>query len=121
MTPARWALALACSIAFWFRAVAPYYRVFQSGFINFQETDAWFHVRIMEHLVRNFPFRLALDPYGSIPDGQRVDTGPFFDWIPALLALPFPSAIQTVAAWYPAILGVLINVTVYFLTRELFS
>ena len=90
MSPTRWALAAACAIAFCFRALVPFYNVFQAGFINFQETDAWFHVRVMEHLVRHFPFRLLVDPYGSILDGQRVDTGPFFDWIPALLALPFP-------------------------------
>ena len=121
MRSTRWALALACAIAFCFRALVPLYNVFQAGFINFQETDAWFHVRVMEHLVRHFPFRLQVDPYGSILDGQRVDTGPFYDWIPALLALPFPDELQTIAAWYPAILGVFIIVAVYFLAQALFD
>lgn len=121
MNPYRWALAAACAIAFCFRALVPFYNVFQAGFINFQETDAWFHVRIMEHLVRHFPFRLNVDPYGSILDGQAVVTGPFYDWIPALLALPFPNELQTIAAWYPAILGVGIIVAVYLLTEALFD
>ena len=121
MSPNRWALAAACAIAFCFRALVPLYNVFQAGFINFQETDAWFHVRVMEHLVRHFPFRLQVDPYGSILDGQRVDTGPFYDWIPALLALPFPDEIQTIAAWYPAILGVCIIVAVYYLANAVFD
>jgi hypothetical protein len=56
----------------------PFPAVFRPGFVNDQETDAWFHVRVMEHLVPHFPFRLFVDPYGSIGDGQRVDTGPIF-------------------------------------------
>jgi dolichyl-diphosphooligosaccharide--protein glycosyltransferase len=120
VTPARWALALACTIAFVTRAILPFYNVFQSGFINFQENDAWFHVRIMEHLVRHFPHRLFIDPYGSILDGQRVDTGPFYDWIPAFLALPFPDSLHTIAAWYPAILGIGIIAVVFQLTKALF-
>jgi dolichyl-diphosphooligosaccharide--protein glycosyltransferase len=121
VNPTRWALAAACAIAFCFRALVPFYNVFQAGFINFQETDAWFHVRVMEHLVRHFPFRLHVDPYGSILDGQRVDTGPFFDWIPALLALPWPDELQAIAAWYPAILGVFIILAVFYLARALFD
>ena len=76
MSPTRWALAAACAIAFCFRALVPFYNVFQAGFINFQETDAWFHVRVMEHLVRHFPFRLLVDPYGSILDGSASTPGP---------------------------------------------
>ena len=121
MSPARYALALACAIALWIRAGIPFYSVFQPGFVNFQETDAWFHVRIIEHLVHHFPHRLFIDPYGSVLDGQRVDTGPFYDWLAAALAIPFPNHLHAILAWYPAILGVGIVVAVYFLTRQLSS
>ena len=121
MNPNRWALAAACAIAFCVRALVPFYNVFQAGFINFQETDAWFHVRIMENLVRHFPFRLLVDPYGSILDGQTVVTGPFYDWIPAFLALPFPGELQTIAAWYPAVLGVGVIVAVFLLAEAVFD
>jgi asparagine N-glycosylation enzyme membrane subunit Stt3 len=57
MTLARWALAVACALAFALRSL-PFSAVFRPGFVNYQETDAWFHVRVMEHLVRHFPFRL---------------------------------------------------------------
>jgi dolichyl-diphosphooligosaccharide--protein glycosyltransferase len=120
MTLARWALAVACALAFALRSL-PFSAVFRPGFVNYQETDAWFHVRVMEHLVRHFPFRLFVDPYGSIGDGQRVDTGPFFDWLGALVALPFPESQHAIWAWYPAVLGVGIVVAVFALTRALFD
>jgi asparagine N-glycosylation enzyme membrane subunit Stt3 len=120
MTLARWALAVACALAFAIRSL-PFPAVFRPGFVNYQETDAWFHVRVMEHLARHFPFRLFVDPYGSIGDGQRVDTGPFFDWLGALVALPFPGSQHAIWAWYPAVLGVGIVVAVFALTRALFD
>jgi asparagine N-glycosylation enzyme membrane subunit Stt3 len=120
MTAARWVLATACALAFAIRLL-PFPAVFRPGFVNFQETDAWFHVRVMEHLVRHFPFRLFVDPYGSIGDGQRVDTGPLFDWLGALVALPFPGVQYAIWAWYPALLGVGIVIAVFALAKALFG
>ena len=36
--------------------------------VNFLETDAWYHVRLAESQVRNFPHRITVDPYAA-PDG----------------------------------------------------
>ncbi len=122
MNLARWALAFSIALALWLRVGIPMGRVFLPGFVNFQETDAWFHVRVIDHLIAHFPIRLFIDPYGSILDGQRVDTGPFFDWVGAILCLPFPAPLHHhVLAFYPALLGVLIIPVVYLLGRELYG
>ena len=65
--------ALLCAIvavAFAIRTVGPYETVFRSDGVRFLENDPWEHVRLTENLVRNFPFRLEYDPYGTSPDGQ---------------------------------------------------
>src|SRR5688572_16802847 len=33
--------------------------------VNFLETDAWYHVRLVENQVRNFPHRVTVDPYAA--------------------------------------------------------
>ena len=52
---------------------------FRPGYVNFQETDPWYHVRAVEHLVANFPHRLTWDPYALYPGGQYIAIGPLFD------------------------------------------
>jgi hypothetical protein len=48
--------------------------VFQSGFVDFQEGDAWYHVRVAENLVRHFPFRIGVDPYLTYGRVQPIAT-----------------------------------------------
>lgn len=120
-------LAVACTIAFWTRVVVPYDHVFKNGVITYQETDAWFHVRTVENLVHHYPRRMERDPYGSYPDGQVVDTGPFYDlllggviWV-AGAGHPSEELVDTIAAWYPAVLGVLLIPVAFLLGRSVFG
>ena len=120
-------LAVACAIAFWTRVVVPYDNVFKNGVITYQETDAWFHVRTVENLAHHYPRRMERDPYGSYPDGQVVDTGPFYDlllggviWI-AGVGHPSEELVDTMAAWYPAVLGMLLIPAAFLLGRSVFG
>ncbi len=120
-------LVVACTIAFWTRVVVPYDNVFKHGVITYQETDAWFHVRTVENLVHHYPHRMERDPYGSYPDGQVVDTGPFYDlllggviWV-AGAGHPSEELTDTIAAWYPAVLGVLLIPVAFLLGRSVFG
>ena len=112
-------------LAFWLRVVPRFAQVFGTGeFVNFTETDAWWHVRVMEHMARNFPFRLKVDAFGRIDGGQSVDTGVFFDLLPAFLGWTFglsSHSMQQLAAWYPAILGVLLVPVTFLCGRAIFS
>ncbi|MDO8677098.1 MAG: STT3 domain-containing protein [Acidobacteriota bacterium] len=94
--------------------------------INFLETDAWYHVRLVENQVRNFPHHITVDPYAA-PDGQFVAVAPLFD--AAIATVVFvtrgPSAptayIERVAALAPPIMGVLAVAAVWALATIAFD
>ncbi len=83
-----------------------------SARVNFLETDAWYHVRLAESQVRNFPHRITVDPYAA-PDGQYVAVAPLLDTIIATTAFvtkgrnASTADIERIAALVPAIVGVL--------------
>jgi len=81
----------------------------------------------VENLLQHFPHRIAFDPFTLFPFGQNVPWPPFFDlllgsliWIIGL-GSPTQHTIETVGAYFPAILGALVTVPVYFIGRELFN
>jgi asparagine N-glycosylation enzyme membrane subunit Stt3 len=76
-------LLLCAAIAFAARVGLTYHAVFGHDTIRFIESDAWYHMRLVDATVRQFPSRLWFDPYGVHPTGEPVDAGPFFDWIVA--------------------------------------
>jgi oligosaccharyl transferase (archaeosortase A-associated) len=86
--------------------------------VNFLETDSWYHVRLAESQVRNFPHRITVDPYAA-PDGQYVAVAPLLDTI--IAASVFVTGgrgasteyIERVAAVVPAVVGVLAVVAVW--------
>src|SRR5437868_130692 len=105
-------LAAILAIAAGLRVWAPWDDVFSGPRVNFLETDAWYHVRLAESQVRNFPHRITIDPYAA-PDGQYVPVAPLLDASIATVAFvtrgrDAPTAyIEQVAALVPAIVGVL--------------
>ncbi|MBY0493101.1 MAG: hypothetical protein K2Y23_02685 [Cyanobacteria bacterium] len=94
--------------------------------VNFLETDAWYHVRLAESQVRNFPHRVTVDPYAA-PDGQYVAVAPLLDTIIATTAFVTQGRdasgqyIERVAAFVPAIAGVLAVVAVWALATIAFD
>jgi len=124
----RWFIVAALSaIALWLRVSPRLFLVFQSGFVNFQEIDAWYHIRVAENLVRHFPWRISVDPYLTFGQVPETATAPTYDWFLGLIAWiagfgsPSPALLYTIAAWYPAVLGALIVVIVFLLGRLVFD
>ncbi len=115
-----------CAVSLYLRT-GPFAAVFQPGFVNFSETDAWFHVRMADNLIRHFPWAITADPYISPGPLRPAAAGPLFDWVLALIAMiaglghPSEALLHTIAAWYPAILGMLIVPVVYLLGRDVFN
>lgn len=104
-----------------------YGQVFQHDGVRFQDGDSWYHMRSIRNLMHHFPHRSGFDPYSGFPQGQDVTTGPFFDlavgsiaWI-AGFGRPSAALVDDVGAWFPAVLGALFTVPVFFLGRALFS
>ena len=101
--------------------------VFGEDYVAFIENDAWYHMRLVDALVRDFPWRIWHDPYLLHPGGEAVNAGPVLDWIIAATALllgagaPSPRLVDVVGASVPPVLGALTVVPVYVLGSRLFS
>lgn len=121
------ALALIFGIAFFIRVYFPYDNVFAGDWVRFQINDPWYHMRVIENLVQHFPHRMPFDSYGFYPSGQEVVTAPFFDWLIGFFiwvfgaGSPSPRMIETLGAYFPAILGALVTIPVFFIGKELFN
>lgn len=113
-------------IAAGLRVWAPWDDVLGSSRVNFLETDAWYHVRLAESQVRNFPHRITVDPYAA-PNGQYVAVAPLLDTIIATAAVvahgrdATTSEIERIAAIVPAIVGVLAVAAVWALATIAFD
>ncbi len=114
-------------IALYLRTGPPQDNVFLGDWVRFGGNDPWTHMRLVENLVHNFPHRILFDPYALYPGGQVVGVAPLFDlllgfliWIIGL-GSPTQYTIETVGAYFPAILGALVTVPVYFIGKELFN
>jgi dolichyl-phosphooligosaccharide-protein glycotransferase len=101
--------------------------VFGSGWVNMQGVDGIYHLRLVENLLHHFPFRIAFDPYTFFPNGQDVFFAPLFDLLAGLCAWviglgnPSKQTIETVAAYFPAVLGALVTIPVYFIAKTIFN
>jgi len=126
-------VALFFGVALYLRIALPYDQVFSSGWIKFTGVDAWFNMRIVDNLVHNFPHLITFDPYylysGSLsiyPDSS-LGIPPFFHYLLAgiiwLIGLGSPTQhiIDVVGVYFPAVLGALIVISVYFIGKELFN
>ena len=116
--------------ALWVRVGPPYhsvFNVFPGQAVNFETNDADYHVRLIENFVHNFPHRMAFEPYTLYPTGQSVQFAPFYDFLIALViwvaGLGRASLLltDTMAAYYPAVLGALTVIPVYFIGKEVFK
>ncbi len=121
-----WLVGAFTAVAFWLRTALLYRQVFGTpGFVNYLDTDAWWHVRMIEHWARNFPFRLTVDPYGRIEGGgQPIDSGLFYDLPLALIGWAgqfSPETLHQWAAWYPAVLGAAIVPVTFLAGRAIFG
>jgi dolichyl-diphosphooligosaccharide--protein glycosyltransferase len=112
--------------ALWVRVGPSYNAVLGGSYVNFQD-DANYHMRLIENMVQHFPQRISFDPYTQYPLGETVPFAPFFDFLIALFiwiaGLGHPSLALTyiMGAYYPAVLGALIVIPVYFIGKELFN
>jgi oligosaccharyl transferase (archaeosortase A-associated) len=115
------------SLALFLRVYPRLGQVFGGGWVRFGEVDPWYHVRLIENLLQHFPQQIAFDPYSNFPYGQPVAFAPFFDLmlgsITWLIGWGSPSihTMEVTAAYFPAILGALTVIPVFFIGKELFS
>jgi len=120
-------VAVFVGLALFIRVYYPFDRVFTPDWIKLTGADAYFHMRLVDNLVHNFPHLLTFDPYMIYPGGAGVGNIRFFDWLLAgiiwIIGLGSPTqhTIDVVGVYYPAILGALTVIPVYFIGKELFG
>ncbi len=121
------AVTAMCAVALGLRVIPRYNIVFAGDWVRFAENDPWYHMRLVENLLHNFPNLITFDPFTVFPHGQDVWFAPFYDLLLGLVVWligagsPGRHLMEVVGAYFPAVLGALTVVPVYFLGRELFG
>lgn len=120
-------LALVFGVALYLRIYLPYDQVFSGEWIKFTSADAYYHMNLVDNLAHNFPRLMSFNPYLLYPGGQGVGSIHFFDWLLASiiwvigLGSPTQHTIDVAGVYFPAVLGALIVIPVYFIGKELFG
>jgi dolichyl-diphosphooligosaccharide--protein glycosyltransferase len=123
---ARWLAPAALFIAAVAIRALPWRTVFVGDAVLLFDHDAYYHLRRIVWSVVHFPRVLDFDPYLNFPEGARAIWTPCFDWLVALLALPFAEpqqlgSIERVAVWVPPLLGGATVVALHALARRHFD
>jgi len=114
-------------ISLFIRTYLPHDQIFSGEWVKFSSVDAYFHMRLVDSLVHNFPSLINFDPYLLYPSGMNLDNIHFFDWLLAGiiwifgLGSPTPHTIDAIGAYFPAVLAALTVIPVYFIGKELFG
>ncbi|KKH47438.1 oligosaccharyl transferase, archaeosortase A system-associated [Methanosarcina sp. 1.H.A.2.2] len=123
--PYTLAVAVIGFVALWIRT-RPYDSVFLSnGFVRFGGNDPWYHMRTLNVLLENYPNRMFFNPMTNYPKGSYIHFGPLFDQMMALTSLflgmgnPSPELVNWVGAYFPAVLGALTVIPVYYIGKYL--
>jgi dolichyl-diphosphooligosaccharide--protein glycosyltransferase len=123
--PYTLAVAIIGFVSLWIR-MRPYDSVFLSnGFVKFASNDAWYHMRTLNILLENYPHRMFFNPMTNYPDGSYIHFGPLYDQMMAITSLilglgsPSQDLVNTVGAYFPAVLGALTVIPVYYIGKYL--
>jgi len=105
----------------------PYDSVFMNGVVAFASDDAVFHMRLVENTLYNFPHQIVYDAFTIYPFGSLIHWGPLFTQMIATLSLIAGmgsydmQTVNTIGAFFPAVLGALIVFPVYSIGKHLFN
>ncbi|MCX9085023.1 MAG: oligosaccharyl transferase, archaeosortase A system-associated [Candidatus Methanoperedens sp.] len=115
--------------SFYIRGITPIDNVFRNGIVGFAMDDSVFQMKLVENTIHFFPHRIFYDAFTQYPYGGSLFWGPLFDQMIAFFALaagiltnagmPSQITIDTIGAFFPAVLGALIVFPVYFIGKEL--
>ncbi|VVB88075.1 Dolichyl-monophosphooligosaccharide--protein glycotransferase AglB [uncultured archaeon] len=116
-------------LSFYIRGIIPFKNVLNRGVAGFAMDDSVFHMRLVENTIHFFPHRIFYDAFTLYPYGNQLHWGPLFDQLIAFFTLfaglftnggmPSQSTIDTVGAFFPAVLGALVVFPVYVIGKEM--
>ncbi len=127
-------VAILMGFMFYLRAVPTHDQVFTNwpwidgtNYVNVASDDGVFHMRLLFNTIAHFPTRILYDPFTHFPYGSPVHFGPLFELIPATVAIilglghPSTMLVETVAAYFPTVLGALCIIPTYYIGKRLFG
>jgi dolichyl-diphosphooligosaccharide--protein glycosyltransferase len=118
-------LFLVFVVALYLRISLPYANSIQAGTIIISDFDPYYHLRIGEYTVQHFPNVLAFDPYVDFPHGFWIGWPPLYDFLASAYAMVamavFHVDYQVGVATFPAVLGALAILPVYYITKLVFD
>lgn len=104
---------------FLLRVVPGWDHVIVNGQVWFREVDAWYHMRLIDNMMVNFPIPLKWDMLVLFPDGMNVGYFPLLSWVVTIFGQVFNY--ELVGAFIPPILGALILIPIYFICKLLWK
>jgi dolichyl-phosphooligosaccharide-protein glycotransferase len=110
------------------RIAVPWDHVFTANWIKLTDNDAYYYVRLLDNISHHFPLLGQVDPYSISPAGKDLTGQPmffiylmgFFTWLFGGSA-PAQHIVDTVAVYFPAVMGALLVFPVFFASRALFN
>ena len=112
-------------ISLWVRTLPSDAVFLPGGIVRFMTNDAWYHMRTLYVLLENYPNRMFYNPMTNYPYGSYIHFGPLFDQMIAITSFvlgmgnPSPQLVNTIAAYFPAVLGALTVIPVYYIGKYL--
>jgi len=98
------------------RIVLPFQLVFQKGIVVFNTVDAYYQLRYADLIAAHSPQTTFFDPYTGVDMGST----PFFNLLLVQLSKLFGN-LDVVAAYLPALLGILILIPVFVIVTRIFN
>lgn len=115
----KYSLVFLVISSFLLRVIPQWDKIFIDGVVLFRGVDSWYHMRLVDNMMHNFPTPMVYDMHNLYPDGALVWFLPLMTWI--IAGLGFLWNYEIVGALLPPIVGSLTLIPVYFLGKELFG
>ena len=112
-------------VSLWIRILPSDRVLLPGGIVKFTTNDAWYHMRTLFVLLENYPHRMFFNPMTNYPNGSYIHFGPLFDQMMAVTSLilgmghPSSQLVNTIGAYFPAVLGALTVIPVYYIGKYL--
>jgi asparagine N-glycosylation enzyme membrane subunit Stt3 len=118
-------LVLIIAVAVALRVAWQYKFIFVGDHVIFREADPYLHMRLAENIVANFPHHMSWDNYALFPNGAPTYSpvlAYLISGVSMIVGLGHPSVhlVDTIGAFTPVALMVIVCVIVYFMGRIIF-
>lgn len=94
--------------AAWLRIGIPYDDIMKEDIVRFPSVDAYYHLMAADYTYDNWPDVEQYNELMTWPDGANVGERPLNNWLMATIAKFGGFSVDSVGAYWPAILGVLV-------------